>query len=82
MHMSPLWGLGVCVVSTFYKHVAPLGLKDLRFSQTGRIVLSWDKIEIRNTPTVGGKPPLLGKPDGFLRLGRVDILMLIVRQTL
>ena len=24
--MSPRWGLGVCVISIFYKHVAPLGL--------------------------------------------------------
>ena len=27
--MSPRWGLGVWVLSTFYKHVAPLGLKNL-----------------------------------------------------
>ena len=27
VHMPPLWGLGV-VVRVFYKHAAPLGLKD------------------------------------------------------
>ena len=67
-HMSPRWGLGACVLSTFYKHVAPLGLKNLRFSQTGHIVLLPDKIGIRNNGTVGGKTPILRKPDGFLQL--------------
>ncbi len=24
-----IWGLGICVLSTLYKHVAPLGLKNV-----------------------------------------------------
>ena len=28
INMSPLWGFGCLVYPVFYKHVAPLGLKD------------------------------------------------------
>ena len=39
--MSPRWGLGVWVLSTFYKHVAPLGLKNGESPQTIDIALRW-----------------------------------------
>ncbi len=41
--MSPRWGLGVWVLSTFYKHVAPLGLKNGESPQTIDVALRPDK---------------------------------------
>ena len=44
-----IWDLGVWVISTFYKHVAPLGLKNGESPQTIDIALRPDKSGFKAT---------------------------------